>query len=224
MPVRFKYRNVEADNFGLKPTEILSAQDKDLNEYLSIKKLAPFRNTDHDSQWLQRWRKGKKKRQAELRRKLAARERALKEGTSGSEFTWAQPLTGDAASDKKKKKKSKKVKSDNDTDVAAAEEKRDMKRKRVSEEGEDVDQKEATIARDDLNASAEAPIMATDAADATAQKPKKKKKKRPSAPVPSVSVPNDRLAVYAELNTSKEDKFKAKHEERMKKKKNVHRR
>lgn len=71
LPTRFKYRKVDADSFGLKPTDIILADDKQLNQYLSLKKLAPFRKSDQDAEWMKKWRNGKKKRRAALRSALA---------------------------------------------------------------------------------------------------------------------------------------------------------
>lgn len=41
--VSFKYREVSPESFGLTTREILTAQDKDLNELIGIKKFAPYR-------------------------------------------------------------------------------------------------------------------------------------------------------------------------------------
>ena len=43
MPTRFNYVPVAQASFGLSASEILLADDKDLNEYVGLKKLAPFR-------------------------------------------------------------------------------------------------------------------------------------------------------------------------------------
>jgi protein KRI1 len=43
MPTRFRYNTAAQSSFGLTPTEILLADDKDLNEYVGLKKLAPYR-------------------------------------------------------------------------------------------------------------------------------------------------------------------------------------
>ncbi|OMH82764.1 Protein KRI1-like protein [Zancudomyces culisetae] len=43
IPTRFKYHNSKSIDYGLTPAEILLADEKDLNEYYSLKKLAPFR-------------------------------------------------------------------------------------------------------------------------------------------------------------------------------------
>lgn len=44
MPTRFKWTTVAPDSSGLTAAEILLATDRELNEFMSIKKLAPFKN------------------------------------------------------------------------------------------------------------------------------------------------------------------------------------
>jgi len=48
LPTRFKYRQVEKNAYGLSAREILVAPDKELNSYVSLKKLAPYRE---DQEW-----------------------------------------------------------------------------------------------------------------------------------------------------------------------------
>ena len=43
MPVRFKYRKVTPNTFGMSVEQILAAEDRELNQRVSIKKMAPYR-------------------------------------------------------------------------------------------------------------------------------------------------------------------------------------
>jgi len=47
LKTRFKYAKVDPNKFGLKTEEILEMDDKELNQYVSIKKLAPYM----DKEW-----------------------------------------------------------------------------------------------------------------------------------------------------------------------------
>jgi protein KRI1 len=44
MPTRFKYTAVPPDQFSLTPAEILMATDGELNQYMSIKRIAPYKD------------------------------------------------------------------------------------------------------------------------------------------------------------------------------------
>jgi protein KRI1 len=57
LKTRFKYRSVPANWFGLKPWEILDASDKDLNQYVSLKKIAPYQ----EKEWKVTFHQKKKK-------------------------------------------------------------------------------------------------------------------------------------------------------------------
>ncbi|KAJ4751238.1 Protein KRI1 [Rhynchospora pubera] len=46
LKTRFKYRSVPANRYGLKSWEILDASDKDLNQYVPMKKIAPYREKE----------------------------------------------------------------------------------------------------------------------------------------------------------------------------------
>ena len=70
IPTRFKYRKVEKNNFGLDPVEILVAEDKELNELISLKKLAPYRPKEKVEKDLSSWKKSKKKKLYEFRKSL----------------------------------------------------------------------------------------------------------------------------------------------------------
>ncbi|XP_072953569.1 uncharacterized protein [Typha angustifolia] len=46
LKTRFKYKSVPPNRYGLHSEEILMANDKDLNQYVSMKKLAPYRQNE----------------------------------------------------------------------------------------------------------------------------------------------------------------------------------
>lgn len=46
LKTRFKYRQVNPKRYGLSPEEILTMDEKDLNQYVSLKKLAPYREQE----------------------------------------------------------------------------------------------------------------------------------------------------------------------------------
>jgi protein KRI1 len=70
LPVRFKYRSVDQETFGLGVEEILAAEDKDLNSFVSLKKLAPYRPPEKLVKDKRHWKKNKKKKLQELQEKL----------------------------------------------------------------------------------------------------------------------------------------------------------
>jgi protein KRI1 len=75
MPTRFKYTPTEAQTYSLTPAEILMATDQELNQYMSVKKYAPYR------QGQSKWDKGRGDRLKELKQKVG--ERMGKRGSGG---------------------------------------------------------------------------------------------------------------------------------------------
>ena len=71
MPTRFKYAKVDSQTFGLTPAEILMATDAELNQYMGIKKYAPYRKNT------QNWDKNRATRLKDLRTKIATRRTAV---------------------------------------------------------------------------------------------------------------------------------------------------
>ncbi|ORY07854.1 Krr1-domain-containing protein [Basidiobolus meristosporus CBS 931.73] len=68
LPTRFKYHQVKPSSFGLDPVEILMADEKDLNDFVSLKKLAPYRPADKQEADIKKY--SKKKRIREFRKKI----------------------------------------------------------------------------------------------------------------------------------------------------------
>ncbi|KTW31490.1 hypothetical protein T552_04054 [Pneumocystis carinii B80] len=64
----FKYNNVDTYNFGLNHADILYANDAELNEFVSLKKLTPYKN--EKLQEKDRKKYGRKKRLKEWRKKV----------------------------------------------------------------------------------------------------------------------------------------------------------
>lgn len=82
LPTRFKYTPVLPDNFGLTPVEILLADDAELNEYVGLKKLAPYRR-GKDGKTKSGWDKGRGERLKEFKRKLNEKWGSVAETASG---------------------------------------------------------------------------------------------------------------------------------------------
>ncbi len=68
---------VKPSDYGLDPVEILLADDADLNEYFSVKKLAPFRKPEKIEKDEAKFKKSKKKRLWEFKQKLAEKQREI---------------------------------------------------------------------------------------------------------------------------------------------------
>lgn len=97
-PTRFKYTTVPKEDFGLTPVEILLADDKDLNEFFSLKKLAPYRRQDLVEKDMRMFKRGGSGKLNELKAKAQQALQDLKKSNR------------DGDGDKEKKKKDKKDK------------------------------------------------------------------------------------------------------------------
>ncbi|GMM38301.1 Kri1 protein [Saccharomycopsis crataegensis] len=72
---KFKYIQVEPETFGLTQKEILLADDKDLNEFIGLKKLAPYRDPNHVAK--DRRKVSKKRRLRDWRKQVFDNEEGL---------------------------------------------------------------------------------------------------------------------------------------------------
>ena len=93
MPTRFKYTKVDPQSFALSPVEILLATDAELNQYMGLKKLAPYRKDGN------KWDKTRTSRLQELKQKI--KERGVKLG-AGEDLSRVLP---DKPAKKRKGKK-----------------------------------------------------------------------------------------------------------------------
>ncbi|KAJ3218014.1 KRRI-Interacting protein 1 [Clydaea vesicula] len=113
MPTRFKYAKVEKSNFGLDPVEILLADDTQLNNVISLKKMAPYRRKEQLEKDLQKFQKNKKKRLKEFRKSLIEeidKEILEEEPNLQEEFVDIKSLKAYQDSNLKKLDESKKIK------------------------------------------------------------------------------------------------------------------
>ncbi|KAL8003748.1 putative KRR1 interacting protein [Plasmopara halstedii] len=102
MKCRFKYRQVQNNDFGLTVDEIMAADDKELKQLISLKRMAPYADKEYsvDRKRLKNLKKSIKKAQQEHRRR-----KAKKEVVKAEE---------DILQKKRKRKKSTKVETEED--------------------------------------------------------------------------------------------------------------
>lgn len=73
---RFRYQKVAGDTFGLDVEDMLAADDELLNEYVSLKKLAPYRQDDRHKRWQKKFTKQIPIKRKQFKRKLKQLRRA----------------------------------------------------------------------------------------------------------------------------------------------------
>lgn len=93
IPCRFKYRKVEAEDYGLSADDILEAEDAELNQYVSLKKLAPYRSSKADTP-VSKLAKRRKRLRAAIRERMEQAQAAEKKKPPS-----AQPQDAAANSD-----------------------------------------------------------------------------------------------------------------------------
>lgn len=70
LPTRFKYQKTEPEDYGLSPVEILLADDKELNKYVGLKTMAPYRNEQKKQYEAKMFKRNKKRKLRELQKHL----------------------------------------------------------------------------------------------------------------------------------------------------------
>lgn len=210
MPTRFKYRQVEANSFGLSTEEILMARDANLKQFVSLKKMAPY--NEHGEHFVgskkrRRFREALKK---DLEEDLAAFGSPLQptneDGNNGEE---------EGEKDKKKRRRLKKKKKEKPEDPGNADEtnvanldtnddsvlRKSKKRRRKKKATEKVDQEpekvdDATDKGEQLT-EAEAPNVEKKLdKDKREAKDNKKRKKKKSKKMGIEGLSESRLASY----------------------------
>lgn len=148
MPCRFKYRSVESNDFGLDAETILAADDEDLKSYVSLKRLAPYRESEFVVP-----RKRAKQFKKQVDKSIA-----------------------EAAQSKKKKKAAEKEKSDEQNKKYAERQQKKSEKKAAAEEA--AKQEPAVETPVELTSGADVDEAKTPASsDAVGKKKRKRKKK-----------------------------------------------
>ncbi|KIJ66021.1 hypothetical protein HYDPIDRAFT_110144 [Hydnomerulius pinastri MD-312] len=104
MPTRFHYTKTTPDTYALSPAEVLLATDAELNTYVGLKKMAPYR-VDQDGKMKRNWDPTRNQRLKEFRDTLRARVGSKYDGawSLGPSGDRRHRTTGEAGTDKKKR-------------------------------------------------------------------------------------------------------------------------
>ncbi|GMH69196.1 hypothetical protein TrST_g2305 [Triparma strigata] len=182
MPTRFKYKAVEKNDYGLKAEDILAADDSELNNYVSLKKLAAYRDPgtefrvhgnkrrkfkDHLKEKQKKIEEAEEK--ARLEKEAKKQEKKEKEKEQGTEDT----KEDDSGPSKKKRKKR-------------------GKKKKKGEEGEGEEPQQDPSPPPSTSTSTKP--SKSPSGDASSPAKKKRSKKKSKTVVEGVS--SDRLAAY----------------------------
>lgn len=128
LPTRFHYTSVAPQKFGLNPVEILLAKDSELNEYMSVKKYAPYRADNKVG-----WDKTRNERLREFKGKVQERMGGLDVVQSGHDGEVKKKRKG-----KKERMREKGVEAEGASETAKVETngagEKDLKRKRDAED------------------------------------------------------------------------------------------
>lgn len=181
---RFKYRQVQQNDFGLTVDEIMAADDKELKQLVSLKRMAPYADMEYsvDRKRLKSFKKGVREAQEEKRRRKHKTEEA-------------ETQEGGAEQPKKKRKRNKKKK--------VAEEEQDK-----SEEDEEVSKpKNKKVKKENTESEVKTENTETEKPSDEAEKKKKRRSKKKKSgeknSYVSTGLPTSRLESYKLVKPSK---------------------
>ncbi|KAH9101637.1 hypothetical protein LEN26_005906 [Aphanomyces euteiches] len=113
LPTRFKYREVEKNDYGLTTNDILNADDKELKTVVSLKRLAPFADHEYkvNRRKVQQLRKALREKQRGKKQK-GDEDAAVDTAEDAVEATKEEESSGSKKKRKRKHKKASKTKTE----------------------------------------------------------------------------------------------------------------
>lgn len=196
-PTRFKYRKVKPNRYGLSPEEILFAKDTTLKQYVSLKKMVPYR--EEPEHFVGR----RKRRRFREMLKKDLEELTVEDKASQPPVEEDPEMPTDAAADSKNRKKSRRLKKGK---KKAAEETKEVASKPPTKlssthsetEDEPEVKRQKKISQESSTDTGEAAeAQEADRCRKEAKKEKKRKKKRRKSKATAVEgVSKARLASY----------------------------
>lgn len=122
IPCRFKYRQVEKEDYGLDIEDILLADDSELNRYVSLKKIAPYDFRQKEAKDLS---KKRKRLRAALRERLEQEQAEGNDKNKGNKLSESVPIAtvsngeDEQGEGKKRKRRKRKHREDDREEVDA---------------------------------------------------------------------------------------------------------
>lgn len=190
MPTRFKYREVEANDYGVTTQEILMARDSTLKQFVSLKKLAPYNETGE-------YKVGSKKRRRF--REMLKQDLEEEMGDDDKNETQETPVEAeDVAPSKKKRRRLKKgKKKEKEGSTETENQKSDNSKTEKAETMRDQEQKLQSPKKDHAkDVSTSALKSDTNSLENKKEKVASKKKRRKGKKGAVGGVPQSRLASY----------------------------
>uniref|UniRef100_M4BY72 Kri1-like C-terminal domain-containing protein n=1 Tax=Hyaloperonospora arabidopsidis (strain Emoy2) TaxID=559515 RepID=M4BY72_HYAAE len=180
---RFKYRRVQSNDFGLTADEIMVANDKELQQLVALKRMAPYADTEYsvDRRLLKNFKKSVQETREENRR------RKPKEETRDS----SKIQSGEVEQPKKKRKRSKPKKTIEEEAMPGEDE-------ATLDEGSVIQGKKAKTEKPE-------PVVAKTADESEKKKKRRNKKKKSSDQnvFASTGLPSSRLESYKLVKAAK---------------------
>jgi hypothetical protein len=174
MPCRFKYKSVDKEAYGLETDDILQADDKALNKFVGLKKLATYYRKREGLDDASKWSKKRKRLREEYRERNTPKE----DGEAATEADADAPTAaGDDSAEPQAKKTKKERKAE--AEAEADSKKKKTRRKKKGGETPQLINKFTVASGEADQAASSSRTKASGSGDGEKDVTKKKKKKEP---------------------------------------------